>query len=56
MNEWNVYEAFIIKRKSFEHEHELRAITSLAETGFGDPILTESDKLLERHQLLKEET
>ena len=48
MNEWNVYEAFIIKRKSFEHEHELRAITSLPETGFGDPILTESDKLLER--------
>ena len=48
MTKWNVYQAFIIKRKSFEHEHELRAITSLPETGFGDPILTESDKLLER--------
>jgi len=48
MNEWNVSEAFIIKRKSFEHEHELRAITCLPEIGFGDPILSESDKLRER--------
>jgi len=48
MDEWNVYEAFIIKRKSFEHEHELRAVTCLPEVGFGKPILGESDKLRER--------
>jgi hypothetical protein len=48
MNEWDAYEAFIIKRKAFEHEHELRAITCLPKIGFGDPILTESDKLRER--------
>lgn len=29
MDEWNLYEAFAIKRKSFEHEQEIRAVTSL---------------------------
>ena len=32
MNEWNVYQAFVIKRKSFQHEQELRAITYLPES------------------------
>ena len=29
MNEWNTYEAFVIKRKSFEYEQEVRAVTLL---------------------------
>jgi hypothetical protein len=29
MNEWNILEAFVIKRKSFAQGNEIRAITSL---------------------------
>jgi nucleotide-binding universal stress UspA family protein len=29
MNERNTYEAFVIKRKSFEYEQEVRAVTLL---------------------------
>ena len=51
MNEWNVYEAFVIKRKPFEHEREVRAITSLPweGEGFGEPILSEADKIREKN-------
>lgn len=50
MNEWNVYEAFVVKRKPFEHERELRAVTSLPweGEGFGEPILSEADKIREK--------
>jgi hypothetical protein len=49
MNESNIYEGFVIKRRSFEHEHELRAITALPQEGFGEGerILDESHKLRE---------
>ena len=37
INELHLYEAFIDKRTSFEHEHELRAVVCLPEGDLGNP-------------------
>ena len=42
-DEWNLFEFFMKKRKSFEYERELRGITALPEVGF-ETVLSETDK------------
>jgi len=45
MNEGIAYEAFVAKRKAFEFEKELRAITTLPlDHLYGPPVLTDADK------------
>lgn len=44
MNEWNILEAFVIKRKSFAQENEIRAVTSLPDDHLGEKVLSEVDK------------
>lgn len=48
MNEWNIYEAFVSKRRSFECESELRAVTSLPDDHIGEKVLSDSDKEREK--------
>jgi hypothetical protein len=48
MNEWNTLEAFVIKRKYFAHEDEIRAVTSLPDDHLGEKVLSEVDKERER--------
>lgn len=53
MKEWNVYEAFVNKRKSFEAESELRAVTSLPDDNNRQKVLSDSDKERESRQPTK---
>lgn len=46
-DEWNLFEFFMRKRKSFEYERELRGITALPEIGF-ERVLSETDKKREK--------
>ena len=48
MNEWNTLEAFVIKRKYFAQENEIRAVTSLPDDHLGEKVLSEVDKERER--------
>ena len=41
-------EAFMIKRKSFAHENEIRAATSLPDDHLGEKVFSEVDKERER--------
>jgi hypothetical protein len=43
MNEWNILEAFVIKRPSFSHENEIRAITCLPDDKVGKKVFSNSD-------------
>jgi hypothetical protein len=44
MNEWNILEALVIKRKSFTQENEIRAVTSLPDDHLGEKVVSEEDK------------
>jgi hypothetical protein len=48
MDEWNTLEAFMIKRKSFAHENEIRAVTELPDDHLGEKVFSEVDKERER--------
>jgi hypothetical protein len=48
MNEWDTLEAFVIKRKYFAQENEIRAVTSLPDDHLGEKVLSEVDKERER--------
>src|SRR6266508_1159663 len=48
MNEWNTLEALVIKRKSFAHENEIRAVTSLPDDHLGEKVFSEVEKERER--------
>jgi hypothetical protein len=53
MNEWNTLEAFMVKRKSFAHENEIRAVTELPDDHLGEKVFSEVDKERERFTLSK---
>jgi hypothetical protein len=43
MDEWNIYEAFVIKRPSFFYEAEIRAITCLPDDHVGKKVFSKLD-------------
>jgi hypothetical protein len=43
MDEWNIFEAFVIKRPSFSYEAEIRAVTCLPDNNIGSKVLSKLD-------------